>query len=111
MLASEVLTQVRLLLNDDTAPYRWTDTILLGFLDMAMVEVFKRRPDAMLELTTFATTPPTVTATTTDLILGTGWLGALTHYVCFRAFSLDSEAVGNAALAGGHLKLFAQEIS
>ena len=45
MKLSAVLTEVRRVLQDNTAPYRYSDTYLLGFANQALKRMAVLRPD------------------------------------------------------------------
>lgn len=60
MTPSEVITQVRLLIQDTKTPYRYTDTVLLGFVNQTLKRMVMLRPDLFAVIADFATTTNTV---------------------------------------------------
>jgi hypothetical protein len=59
MKLSSVITEARRLLQDNTVPYRYSDTVLLGFANQALKRMSVLRPDLFAYLTTIATTAGT----------------------------------------------------
>jgi hypothetical protein len=55
MKLSSVITEARRLLQDNTVPYRYSDTVLLGFANQALKRMSVLRPDLFAYLTTIAT--------------------------------------------------------
>lgn len=60
MTPSEVITQVRLLIQDTKTPYRYTDAVLLGFVNQTLKRMVMLRPDLFAVIADFATTTNTV---------------------------------------------------
>lgn len=44
----DALTEARMILNDSTAPFRYTDVLLIRILNTALREVYALRPDAFV---------------------------------------------------------------
>jgi hypothetical protein len=55
MKLSSVITEARRLLQDNTVPYRYSDTVLLGFANQALKRMSVLRPDLFAYLTTITT--------------------------------------------------------
>lgn len=60
MTPSEVITQVRLLIQDTKTPYRYTDAVLLGFVNQTLKRMVMLRPDLFAVIDDFTTTVNTV---------------------------------------------------
>lgn len=108
MLASDVITVVRRILNDEDEPlYRWTDVALVRYVDFAQRALKKSRPDLLYS--GGAMTPATeVTATSTALAFDEDSLEALAHYVVAMGFTEDGDETGNESRAQKHLAFFAK---
>ncbi len=112
MIASDIITAVRTdILNDATAPYRWTDDFMIRKLSDAQRELYRRRPDIGMGAATITIEPTALTALASTLTAPETWRGALMDYLAFRAFELDSEHADNLARSQHHLQLFATAIS
>jgi len=57
---AEIIVQVRPLVQDTRAPYRYSDTVLLGFVNQALKRMAMVRPDLFTVFETVATNPNTV---------------------------------------------------
>ncbi len=60
MTPAEVITEVRRLIQDTKTPYRYTDTVLLGFVNQTLKKMVIIRPDLFSVITDISTTPNTV---------------------------------------------------
>lgn len=60
MTPSEVIAEVRRLIQDTREPYRYSDVVLLGFVNQTFKRMAMLRPDLFAVVTDFATTPHTV---------------------------------------------------
>ncbi len=60
MTPAEIIAQVRPLVQDTRTPYRYTDAVLLGFVNQALKRMAMVRPDLFTVFETVATTPNTV---------------------------------------------------
>lgn len=63
MTPADVIAQVRVLVQDEREPYRYSDTVLLRFLNQTVKRMAMLRPDLFLVVRDVATTPSTVTQT------------------------------------------------
>ena len=45
MILNDVITEVRRIIQDETTPYRYSDTILLSFANQALKRIAVLRPD------------------------------------------------------------------
>ena len=112
MTAQDIITAVRTdILNDGTAPYRWSDAFLLAKLSDAQRELFRRRPDVGIGIATVTLSPDTLTAVSDVMEVGDEWRSALMDYVAFKAFEMDAEHAENIKRAQHHLQLFAAQLS
>lgn len=60
MTPASIIVQVRSLVQDTRTPYRYTDTVLLGFVNQALKRMAMVRPDLFTVFETVATAPNTV---------------------------------------------------
>jgi len=63
MTPADVIAEVRRLISDTRTPQRYTDTILLGFVNQALKRMAMGRPDLFLQLGDVSTTPNTTVQT------------------------------------------------
>jgi hypothetical protein len=63
MTPAEVITEVRRLIQDTKVPYRYDDTVLLGFVNQTLKKMVMLRPDLFSIITDISTTPNTVLQT------------------------------------------------
>jgi len=60
MTPQDVITEVRRMVNDTRVPYRYSDTILLGFVNQTLLRMSVLRPDIFSVMDEFTTTPDAV---------------------------------------------------
>lgn len=60
MTPAEVIAEVRRLIQDTKTPYRYSDTMLLGFVNQTLKRIAMIRPDLFAVITDISTTPDTV---------------------------------------------------
>lgn len=60
MTPNEVITEVRRLIQDTKTPYRYSDAVLLGFVNQTLKKMVVLRPDLFAVIGDFTTTPNTV---------------------------------------------------
>lgn len=60
MTPSEVITEVRRLIQDTRAPLRYSDEVLLGFVNQTIRRMVMLRPDLFTTIVSIATTPNVV---------------------------------------------------
>ncbi len=60
MTPQDVITEVRRMVNDTRVPYRYSDTVLLGFVNQTLRRMSVLRPDIFSVMASFTTTPNTV---------------------------------------------------
>ena len=60
MTPNEVITDVRRLIQDTKTPYRYSDAVLLGFVNQTLKKMVVLRPDLFAVIGDFTTTPNTV---------------------------------------------------
>lgn len=63
MTPADVIAEVRRLISDTRTPQRYTDTVLLGFVNQALKRMAMGRPDLFLQLGDVSTTPNTTVQT------------------------------------------------
>lgn len=63
MTPVDVIAQVRVLVQDELAPYRYSDTVLLRFLNQTVKRMAMLRPDLFVVVQGVTVTPGTVTQT------------------------------------------------
>jgi hypothetical protein len=56
MTPAEVITEVRRLVQDQLAPYRYSDTVLLGYVNQSLQRMAILRPDLFTDIVDIATT-------------------------------------------------------
>jgi hypothetical protein len=98
--ASGCIQQTRDHLNDTAIPYRWDDGQLLTFLNHALADIFRDRPDLMIDDTGKCVTDATFeTVATGSVFLNERYAAALALGCTARAFELDNSDTANLALA------------
>lgn len=60
MTPNEVIAEVRRLIQDTKTPYRYSDAVLLGFVNQTLKRMVVLRPDLFAVFADFTTTPNTV---------------------------------------------------
>lgn len=60
MTPNEVITEVRRLIQDTKAPFRYSDTVMLGFVNQTFKKMVVLRPDLFAVISDFATTAGSV---------------------------------------------------
>lgn len=60
MTPSQIITQVRQLVQDTRAPFRYADSVLLGFVNQVLKQMVMLRPDLFIVAGDIATTPNVV---------------------------------------------------
>ena len=66
MTPSEVITQVRSIIQDTRSPYRYSDTVLLGFVNQALKRMALLRPDLFSMITDIPLKPNSVVQSMPD---------------------------------------------
>lgn len=86
---SDYVTQSRILLQDQVAPYRYPDADLVAALSMGMMEARKLRPDLFLAA---SFTPPSFTANdSTAVSMDVQYRVPFVYYICGLAQLRDEE--------------------
>ena len=94
--ASTVIAEIRRKLGDeDAGNYRWSDSILLGYVDSGHRDVCQKRPDLFMKSDLSGLNTPGVLTLSTALYLDERWLAALGLYGAFRALSEDGNDAGD----------------
>ena len=107
-LVSDVTTnRSREMLQDPNGPNeRWSDTLLISFLNDGVQYIFQHRPDSQLTgpyvLTTAAF--PFVTAIGDTVPIADKYLDALAEYVAARAFATDARDRMDKSRADYHMQ-------
>lgn len=60
MTPSEIITEARRLIQDTKTPYRYSDAVMLGFVNQTLKRMVTIRPDLFAVIGDFTTTPNTV---------------------------------------------------
>jgi hypothetical protein len=60
MTPAGVIAEVRSLIQDTKVPYRYSDSMLLGFVNQTLKKILSVRPDLFAVVSDFTTTPDTV---------------------------------------------------
>ena len=60
MTPQDVITEARVILQDTRVPFRYSDTVLLGFANLSFKRLSMLRPDLFMKLGEIPTTPDTV---------------------------------------------------
>lgn len=110
MLASDVIDAARVNLQDPVATYRWSDAIMIDFLNRGIRDVRKRRPDSILDSDAELVSWTAVTATSDTLIVDDVFLSFLIYYTTARALEIDSDDTENLARAQRFDQLAEQEL-
>lgn len=63
MTPADVIVDVRQLIQDTKVPYRYSDTVLLGFVNQTLKRMCVLRPDLFVTITSISTTPNTFVQT------------------------------------------------
>jgi hypothetical protein len=63
MTPNEVITEARILVQDTRQPYRYSDAVMLGFVNQTLKRMVMLRPDLFTTITNIATTANTVQQT------------------------------------------------
>lgn len=63
MTPADVITEVRRIVQDEKAPYRYSDAMLLGYVNQTLRRMVVLRPDLFSEVVDVATTPDVVEQT------------------------------------------------
>jgi hypothetical protein len=60
MTPQDIITEARVILQDNRVPFRYSDTVLLGFANLALKRLSIVRPDLFMTIQEIPTTPNTV---------------------------------------------------
>lgn len=116
MTAENVIDDVRDILRDTVATYRWANSVLFDFVSAGMRDLWQRRTDARFASDgsyTAALTIPTMsgeTVPTDTLVLDNVFREALVYYTAHRAFGINGDDEANAALADRYLLMYEREL-
>lgn len=105
---ADYISDVRTLLQDTIAPYRYSDAELIVALNVTLLNARKLRPDLFLNdgTTTYLTDVPQFTAVNTDTVAMEGpFRLPLVFGICGHALARDQEDVQDAR-ATGFLEMF-----
>jgi len=101
---TDVITnRARFILADTViATYRWTDAILLVWLNEGSRLIAEKRPESLLTAPYTQTTYADIAAIGNTVLLPDKYRDALVDYVCYRAFEQDSQDERDLARAKAH---------
>ena len=103
MTVREIVARVRLSVNDThTENPRWKDEVLIGYLNDAIRDFVRLRPDLRVQNDGSLTTVNAVTAIGDTVGLPRDLMLALVNYVAEQVFSEDSAETANADRAKFH---------
>lgn len=94
MTGQNIIDEARTTLLDSTAPYRWSDALLLGYLNDGLQAVFGRRPDSVImddDLVIRCDRPAPLGELDDPVPMGERWRPALVHYVLWRTFDTETD--------------------
>jgi hypothetical protein len=99
MTGTDVITNRARVILDDTvlATYRWTDAVLLAWLNEGARLIAEKRPESLLTAPYTMATYADISALANTVILPDKYRDALVDFVCSRA--LDQEAQDERDLA------------
>lgn len=100
----DYVTEARVLLLDEVAPYRYTDPTLLMALNLAMMDIRRVRPDILIAQTT---TPNFSAVDTTTVSLDEMYRIAVLYFIVGFSQIKDDEETSDAR-AGAFLQRFSQ---
>ena len=107
MTAQEVINRARDLTNDtDTANPRINNTSMLYWINDGMRLIWDIRSDSRLAANGTRITFAEATDVTDTLCLLDRFRGALSDYVCYRAFTMESGSTENIQRATFHMQSF-----
>lgn len=102
----DVVDRVREDLSDTLPDFRWTDPVLLRWVNDIRRLVREKRPEATFTDDEIVTEINDLTLITQPLLLAEDFFNAMVHGVTYRALMKDGEDSPNAALAETHWKHF-----
>ena len=105
MTASDVLTQIRRMLNDSAAGnYRWPNSTLLTYLTDVQIAVRQYRPDLFLSSAGTITEPSTGLSLNDTLSLDESYRTMFVDLVCARALKEEADDAENMRRSNEHLQ-------
>jgi hypothetical protein len=109
-------TDVRRHLQDAVVPYRWSDAVLVVYLNQAIRDIFNRHPESAYVSSVVTTAPSDVvvadvTSATATMPITDPFLSPAMHFVCHRALLEETEEAGNIIKANQHYDLYMREIA
>lgn len=112
MLASDVITRARYIVQDESST-RWNDTVMLALLNDGQNDVWQRRADlrhdANGDYVSGGFTAATATGDTLDV--DGKMRSALAHYVAARCFEMDGDDQENRTRANDELGKYEKELA
>ena len=113
MTVEEAINEFRLQLKDTGSLPRWKDEEVVTYLNNALRDLNKRRPDAFFtEYGVPATeVPAALTLSSGDIEINDFFEEPFIHYACYRALTRDSDDPANTQQVGFFLQLYKAGIS
>lgn len=110
----QIVDEVRTTVVDDTPTYRWSDALLLGWLNAGLQALFSKRPDCMLledDTAVQVNRPIAMNALSEVLPVDDKYSVALVQYVLHRVFLTDTDELEAASQgrAAAHKALFDEQ--
>lgn len=105
---ADYIHDARVLLQDEVAPYRYSDAQIVTALNYSLMEVRRIRPDLMKSF--FNSTLPSYSATSTSTAVSIDQMYRVAHlyYICGSVQLRDDEATQDARASGFLSKFVAQ---
>jgi len=115
MLVSEVLSRIRDQVSDSVETYRWSNTLIIRYINDLRADIVRRHPEATCTSATAVSTDTVddlteLTATGNTVGLTRQWLTPLVDGVCARLLGEDAEDVANRTLGQDHKALEFAEV-
>lgn len=104
LTVQDVITEAQVLLKD--VGIRWPNTELIPGVDRAQKYIYHKRPDTCLDSVGLINPPQTVAALSDELVMSDHWEPAIVRFVCWWAFSKDTEYTESAQIAVTHWAAF-----
>lgn len=85
-----MLDRIRILVNDESS-VRWSDSIILLWLNDAILEIRDRRPDIVIDASGNRRTYSRIKTVDDNIDIEEIWWEAIVNYVCWRLLTESAE--------------------